>query len=448
MNKEIMELVNKYLSKFFSNKEEMDKVKKVIIPSFAVHAVAGVLGLSLVLVLTRSLGAKEYGIYTYAFAVIGIITGICSSGFTMLAVRETSALLSKGKAELWKGFYQWALKRLVIICIAAVCLSAAFVWVFTYNFHILKETVYTQPLLYAFITIPFFGLMYYYSSLLLGKHETVLALSVDNVIRPFFLLLFLLAALLMSVRANAINAINMGIASSFLALLFVFFAFRKKTVFTNEKAEYNTPAWKKAMWALILLAGLSSINAKLDILALGYFTNSASVGIYKGAARIAAVIILFMIVTNRIFAASISHLHTTGQKEKLQKMITKICRWVLLLSIPLFLIITLCGRWILSFLGADFMIGQTALIILCAGQLVGVAMGPVGTLSLMTGNEKINVIFVIVKLLAGILLNVILVPAMGINGAALASALTNVLWNFGMFIAVKKKTGIRSWVLG
>ena len=439
---------DKYLNKFFGRKEDTQKIKKVILPSFAVHAVAGVLGLCLMLILTRALGAKEYGIYTYSFAVIGIITGICSSGINLLAVRETSALLSKGKTELWKGFYHWSLKRLVLICVAAASLSGSFVWVFTYYFHILKDTVYTLPLLYTFIAIPFLALMYYYTSLLFGQHKTVLALSVDNVVRPLFFLILLVAAIFMSIHLNAINTIGTGIVSTFLALLFVFFAFRKKVTFTSAPAEYNMPAWKKAVWALTLLAGLGSINSKLDILALGYFTNSTSVGIYNGADRVAGSIFLFMAVINRIFAASISQLHTTGQKENLQKMITKISRWVTLLSIPLFLLIVIFSKWILSYLGPDFILGQTALIILCVGQLAGIAMGPVGTLALMTGNEKLNVLFAIIKIVAAVFLYVILVPNMGINGAALAAALSNIIWNLGMFIAVKNKTGIRAWILG
>jgi len=443
-----MPLVEKLLGRFFSDKEDMEKVKKVIIPSFAIHGVAGVLGLCLMLLLTRTLGAKQYGIYTYSFAVIGLITGICSSSFNLLAVRETSALLSKGKAELWKGFYQWSLKRLIIICVAAACISAGFLWTFTYNFHILKETVYTLPLLYTFIAIPFLGLMSYYTSLLFGQHKTVLALSVDNIAKPLFFLILLVTTISISIHLDAIVTIYLAIASGVLAMLYAFLSFRRKATFSSAPAEYDTRAWKKAMWILIVLTCLGNIIGKLDILSLGYFTNSAVVGVYSGAERVAAAMILFVGITNRIFAASISHLYATGQKEKLQTMITKISRWVTLLSLPLLLTIVVFSHWILSYFGADFVTGQPALIILSAGQIVCIAMGPVGTLSIMTGNEKLNTFFLTGKMTAGILLNVLLVPVMGINGAALASVLTSILWNCAMYIAVKKKTGISTWILG
>jgi hypothetical protein len=37
---------------------------------------------------------------------------------------------------------------------------------------------------------------------------------------------------------------------------------------------------------------------------------------------------------------------------------------------------------------------------------------------------------------------------MGINGTAIATACALITWNTGMYLSIRKKTGIRTWIFG
>ena len=84
----------------------------------------------------------------------------------------------------------------------------------------------------------------------------------------------------------------------------------------------------------------------------------------------------------------------------------------------------------------------------CAAQLMDIAFGPVGSFALMTGNEKYSTRYMGIGILINIALNLLLTPRMGLNGTAIATSCSIVFWNAAMFITIRKKTGIRTWIWG
>lgn len=443
-----MRILVKFLSRFFTNQEDLERIRRVVIPSFFVHGVAGLLGLALIFVMTKGLGAKEYGIYTYAVTVSTLLATFGISGLNAMAVRETSSLIAKNEMGLWRGLRKWSIKNGILIGCVTAALSAAFLAIFTYSIPLFKETPYTLPLICAFGSIPFLSLMNLYSYFLLGQHKTVVALLADNIIKPFLLLIILVGGIFFIKNISGIHAIFFLIAAIAGGLIFAFAVFVKNSNLTDAQPQYDKKRWKGLYWSFFMLSAISNINLRIDVLMLGFLTDASLVGIYSAADRVAAGLYVFMAIMNQISAASMSRLHTTSQPEKLQVMITKITRWVTVLSAPVFIGVIIFSKWILHYFGEGFEEGQTALIIICISQLVSIMIGPVTNLSIMTGNEKLNLILSFIRLLLGILLNIWLIPYMGITGAAIASAVITILWNIAMLIAVKKKTGISAWIFG
>lgn len=441
-------MLTKILSRFFTSKEDVEKLKKVVIPSFVLHGVAAILGLVLILVMTRNLGTAEYGVYSYAFAVISVLVMLSVNGFVIATIRETSSFLAKGQHGLWKGFHNWALRNVLLTGILFAGLSALFLWSFTYIFHLIKETPYTMPVIYCCSAIPFLCLMSYYTALLLGRHSPVAGLASDNIVKPTVFLALLIINIFIFKNINAVRAIFLATISIAVAMLYSIMAFYQRTKLKGITAEYDKSKWRKMFWHFFLLSGFNSLDTNIDILMLGIFASESVVGVFSTTQRVSAALYVFMAIMNRLAAAPFSHLHTTNEKEKLQSTITKITRWTSYISLPVFIVIILFSKPILSFFGKGFAEGQTALIILCVGQMFAIITGPVGNLSIMTGNEKINIRYTFVMIIVSIILNVILIPLMGINGAAIAAAFVNILWNCAMFAAVKSKTGLSTWIFG
>src|SRR5690606_19523202 len=81
------------------------------------------------------------------------------------------------------------------------------------------------------------------------------------------------------------------------------------------------------------------------------------------------------------------------------------------------------GEWILGFLfGNQYEAAYLPLVILTVGQLGNALFGSVGALLNMTGHERDTLSGMFVALLANLLIGVLLIPDLGMVGAAIASA--------------------------
>ena len=97
--------------------------------------------------------------------------------------------------------------------------------------------------------------------------------------------------------------------------------------------------------------------------------------------------------------------------------------------------------------GAAYAQGATALAVLCFGQLLNAAVGPVGVLLNMSGHERDTLIGVSMASGANVILNLLLIPFLGLLGAAIASAATLAIWNMLLMRQVKNRLGVVSAVV-
>jgi O-antigen/teichoic acid export membrane protein len=80
--------------------------------------------------------------------------------------------------------------------------------------------------------------------------------------------------------------------------------------------------------------------------------------------------------------------------------------------------------------------------ILLVGRLINIVSGSVGYLMNMTGYQKEYNYIMIISAVINIVLNYFLIPIYGIEGAAMASAISMVLWNIASVVFVKIKMKI------
>jgi len=215
-----MKFLRKIFELLFKGNTDKKSFSTIIIPSFIIHGIAAILGFTLVFVLTRKLGARGYGIYTYALAIAGVFTKLNGIGINGMVVRETSSLLSKNKMALWKGFYKWSLKTLLRNCFIITAIAVLFILISVYGLHLFRETAYTKPVLIALILAPFLGLLGYYSSLLKGRHKILSSLLPDNVIKPATFLLLLAFVIIFYGKLHVMRVILLYVIAVFYGSLF------------------------------------------------------------------------------------------------------------------------------------------------------------------------------------------------------------------------------------
>ena len=99
----------------------------------------------------------------------------------------------------------------------------------------------------------------------------------------------------------------------------------------------------------------------------------------------------------------------------------------------------------MSFLGSEFINAKYVLLILLIGKLVDSISGSVGVILQMTGHQKVFQNIVFIALILNILLNLLLIPIYGIEGAAISSTCSIIFWNISSVMYVRRKFGIWSF---
>lgn len=194
-----------------------------------------------------------------------------------------------------------------------------------------------------------------------------------------------------------------------------------------------------------LSAGLEQSIIWLGVIIVGVLAGSASAGIYGGASRfIAAGLIvdtaLRMVVSTRFSA--LLHAKKIGEVEDLYRTAAI---WLVLFSTPVYLVLAGFAPVVLRLLGPGFDEGSGALVILCAGAILTFTAGNIHSVLLMSGRSgwaAFNKAVVLVVNVAG---NLLLVPVIGINGAAISWALSMLIDAVLAAVEVRHFIGIRIW---
>ncbi len=169
---------------------------------------------------------------------------------------------------------------------------------------------------------------------------------------------------------------------------------------------------------------LDYVKTQSDRIAIGFYWEATSVGIYSVVSALVSIVPIVQTSANQIFAPTIADLHARGQHDLLRQMYQTIAKWVVGLTVPLAFVMAICDREFMQIFGREFHAVWLILVIGTAGRLVDCGVGSAGTLLLMSGRQNLVLKIQALTALLMVGLSVVLVPRLGITGAAVASALT------------------------
>ena len=401
-------------------------------------------------VLARVLGPAGYGTYAFVIALISILAIPAQVGLPQLVTRETAKAHSNEDWCLMRGLWRWSNRYVALFSSVLAGLGTVLVW-FAGDW--LGE-IRANTLAVGLLLVPLIALGNIRGAALRGLRRVVLGQLPESVLRP---LTFLSLALVIfwgveSPSASPTLAIGLNVAAALLAFIvgaLLLHCLRPCDLVAEPHTETYGNAWRHAAIPLAMLSGLQLINGYTDILMLGVFHDDEQVGIYRVVTQLALLVVFGLQAVNLVLQPHFARLHERGELARLQRLMTTSARGVMLFALPPVLVMVFAGQPLLEFVfGPDFGSGAVALGILAIGQFVNAAMGSVGVLLNMTGHERDSVRGVAIAALSNVLLNLVLIPIYGITGAAAATAVTLVIWNFILRFYVFKRLGLESTALG
>ena len=179
----------------------------------------------------------------------------------------------------------------------------------------------------------------------------------------------------------------------------------------------------------------------------GITTNIEEVGVYYTAFKLSMFAAVALMAINSIASPKFAEMFAKNDMEGLKKVIHQSTKMIFWSSAPLVIIFFIFPEFFLGLFGEEFKIGVTAFIFLSCGRLISSFSGSVGNILQMTGNQNIYAKILLFGAILNVLLNLILIPRYGINGAAIASMSSLIVWNLSMVLVIKKKFGFYTFYI-
>jgi len=406
----------------------------------AIRVLSMGLSFAVSVVLARLLGVREFGLYSLAMSVLGLLVVPATFGFPQLLVREIAAYRVKGEWSLIRGLLRFARRISLLASLSIALLGGLILWFLSNRFS--GETA--RVLALAFVALPFWALLQLHGAALRGFEQILAGQWVSFVMRPLsFLILVGAIWLFAGGMADASLALGLHILAAGIALAFAFYLLRSqlsRSVPSNV-VNSNTAVWVRSALSLAFLALLNLIPQHAGILMLGWMRNPEEVGLYKVAYQTASLIPFGLMAVNTVIAPTLAQLYAVGDKTKLRKIILTASAVATAFALPLVLLFTLGGKRFLSTaFGEDFRLASAPLLILTIGQLVFVVLGPLLLFLVMIGQEDKATFVTGTTAALNIIMNLLFIPIWGASGAALATSISLVFLKIqAMFYIVRRK---------
>ena len=190
-----------------------------------------------------------------------------------------------------------------------------------------------------------------------------------------------------------------------------------------------------------LAAGAWVAARRVDVLTVSAALGPRAAGVYRLATLIAAVGGVVLAALQPMFSPVAARRLVSGGAGQALDHFRRVTRFSALASAPLFAVCLAFPDRLLALFGPLFEGGAVALGLLAIAYAIDSAAGPSTTLLLVSGGAHRAAANMVVGLVAEVVFLVLLVPPLGVAGAALAAGATFLLVNVSQLLAVRRILG-------
>lgn len=387
---------------------------------------------------SRTLGLTAVGIHSYTESIVTYFTLFGALGTSMYGVRKIAAVRDNEDYLAQSAIEIFILKVMLTMITLAVyiptlCINSEYAYL--YRIHIVN------------IVATGLDISWFYQGIEDFKKVTI---------RNIFVRLIFIVALFVFVREPADLPIYvLSIVGSTLVGNLIMIASIHGYVHLHVSEKLLPFRHLKGSVVLFVPQIMNYVYVLLDRTLLGWMTNTDNVGIYDQAQRLVRMIAGVMQTLGYVMMARISSLATANDKNGIRKYIQKSVDFTLFLAFPAMMgIIAVAGDLIPLFLGDEFLQVIPTLRILSVVIITASINSILGVQLLIPLNrEKAYTIAMTVGAFVNILINVCLIPLLGVYGSCVASIVAECTvmmigyWNARDIIDLKQILQNNAWVI-
>lgn len=397
-----------------------------IVKEFGINLSGSIIGMGLnyvlLIVITRFLAPKEYGIFVLAesivnFSLIFVLLGMHKALDRFIPFFNASGEFGKSKT-LISTIFKITLFLSLIIGVIFFFSSGI---IANYFF---KEPKLSLVLKIVVLSIPLLTFLQIISFTFIGYKELRYQVYIQQIARN--ILKVFLGIIIFFMGYRLIGWSWMYVMSLLGASLLAYYFFKNRISISLTKVEKIPISFKEIIsysWPLSINSIILLFLGQIGVLLLGFFRSPAEVGVFRIYIYMISILALilhsFAMIYKPVTCGSIAK----NDLKEVKVTYRRVSKWIFLINGLGLLILFLFGRDIIRILFTkDYLLAPTALIILAAGRFLNSSFGPEGMTLEAFGNTKLSMLNSIIMLGTNLGLAYLLIPRYGIVGAAVATA--------------------------
>lgn len=391
-------------------------------------------------IIGRNFGPEVYGLFSLATMILIFVVAFFSFGLPEGIVRFIP--LYRGKNQ--KDHISFLIKRSFSILLSISLLGALLLFFLAepISLEIFHNSKLIPFLRIAALTIPFFILANFYLAILRAYEFIGVYSFILNFLQNFMKVASILFFIVLGLRTNVVMySYFIGILAMFLGAYFACDKYAKivvkKSLNFKKKSEVIESLFSYS-WPLTLLGIASFALYWIDSFTIGFFKTAADVGFYNAAIPLASLLMIAPDLIIQLFFPLVTKEYSKKNYKLIEELSKQVTKWIFIVNLPFVVIMLLFpGAIINLFFGKTYLVAEQALRLLAIGTLFGsLAIVPSHLIS-MVGKSKLMLTNISFMLGLNLILNIILVPKYGINGAALSTMIILILLSAVYFAQTK-----------
>ena len=363
--------------------------------------------------IARYLGPEQFGLFSYAQSFAALFLVLASLGLDGVVIRELVKDESRAEKIIGTAFILKLVGAIIVLLILVVAVN------FTSN------DTYTNTLVFIIASATIFKAFnvadLYFQAKVLSKYVAFVntgALFISSVVK---IVLILNEAPLIAFAWVVL------FESVVLAIGFIYIYIKKNTISSTQYLSYNMATaidLLRDSWPFILSGIVTSIYMRIDQVMIKEMLNTEAVGQYAAAVRLSeAWYFIPVIVASSLFPAIIN---AKKHNEELYNLrLQKLYNLMTWIAIIIAITMTFLNDWVVDLLYGDQYNQAGTVLMIHAWAGIFVFLGVVSGKWFLSENLQILAFWrCFCGMIINIILNIILIPKYGIQGAAVATLLS------------------------
>ena len=419
--------------------DERGLAGRMSVTAFLIRIVNAVIAFASQVLLARWMGDFDYGVFVFVWSLMILLGNLSCLGFHTSVIRFIPQFRGEGRFAELRGLLAASRAFVLTAATALAALGAALVWLFAERI----APYYTVPLLLGAIALPMMALSDLLQGVARAHSWTLAALIPSYISRPVLLLLVMATALALGAEPSATTAVLAALLATALTTLGQAADVARRLSRSLEAGgrDIRFRFWLSVSLPIFLIEGFFYLVTTADVMMVGVYLRPDDVAVYFATVKTLALVhfVYFAIkagVAQRY--AQFSH----ADPRQLAAFARMTVAWTFWPSVALAAVVLAVGRPMLELFGPGFAAGYPLIFPLLAGVVARAAVGLAESLLTMSGNHNLCAALYAATLALNVGLSMLLIPHLGLWGAAIATAASMGFEALSLSLAVWLRLGI------